>query len=80
MARFQLTQAMTVGHARLRAGRTICDGTACSAGDFVWTGLNANTVSPGMVPLDAGATTLKNASKFAGVSPGNPTGVDSVDA
>jgi hypothetical protein len=78
MARFQLQAAMTVGHTKLRAGRTICDGTGCSANDFVWTGLNASTLTPGMVALDGPAATMKSLSKFP-QAPGPASGVDSID-
>jgi hypothetical protein len=85
MARFQLTQAMTIpGQSfplRLKAGSFLCNGTACAAGDAIWTGLNAQTYQPYMTPLDGAATTIKNASPFASVAPATfICGADSIDA
>ena len=82
MARFQLTQTLVVGQNRLKAGRTIAGSAgAASPGDFVWTGLNSNTAHACMTPLDASATTMKAASRFASVVPASTiTGVESIDA
>jgi hypothetical protein len=81
MARFQLAESFHVKDRRAKAGQVICDGTSCQTGDLVWTGLNSGTYQPYMVPLDAGATTIKNASKFASVAaPTWITGAHSVDA
>jgi hypothetical protein len=81
MARFQLAEAFHVKDKRAKAGQVICDGTSCQSGDLVWTGLNSSTYSPFMVPLDAGANTIKSASRFASApAPTWITGVHSVDA
>jgi hypothetical protein len=67
---------------RYRAGVILADSVGASQpGDIVWTGLNANSMFPGMVPLDAGANTMKSASRFAGVpDPTAISGRDSIDA
>src|SRR5215471_3890002 len=82
MARFQLTQALVVGQVRLKAGRTIADSAgAAQPGDFIWTGLNSNTVHGGMTPLDASASTMKAASKYASEPPASSiSGAASIDA
>jgi hypothetical protein len=81
MARFQLTSAIVVGAVRIRAGKTIADSQAnAQPGDAVWTGLNAGTMIAGMVPLDASATTMKNASPYASLAAATAiSGVDSID-
>ena len=80
MARFQLTQAIAISQARFHAGEIVTDQQpATVAGDRYWPGLTSQTMAPGMVPLDAGATTMKAASAFAGeVIRTWITGVDSV--
>jgi hypothetical protein len=81
MARFKLTQAFHFSQYRVRAGGTIADSPAnAQAGDAVYTGLTSATLPSGCVPLDASATTMFNASRWAGTLPGNPTGRDSIDA
>ncbi len=80
MARFQLTTAHSFGQTRLKAGRTIADPGNGIAGDFIVANLSSSNVTPGMVPRDGSATTMKNASKYAGVSSGPISGVDSIDA
>jgi hypothetical protein len=80
MARFRLTQAHSFGQTRLRAGKSIADPGNGIAGDFIVNNLSAATITAGMVPLDASATTMLNASKFAGTLPGPIDGVSSVDA
>jgi hypothetical protein len=81
MARFRMTQAFHFGSVRVKAGGTLADSQANAvAGDAVYTGLNANSVPYGAVPLDGSATTMFNASRWAGTSPGQPTGVSSIDA
>jgi len=79
MARFQLTQGFYINHKKLKAGTLLCNGTACNAGDEIWTGLNSTTYSPGMNPLDAAAITIKNASRFANAQTPVPDGVNSID-
>jgi hypothetical protein len=81
MARFFLSQAQVISHKQLRAGTIICDGTSCSAGDVIFTGLNANTYNLGMNPLDAGAIAIKNASRYASANvQAGISGRDSIDA
>jgi hypothetical protein len=83
MARFRLTQAFHFQSFRLAAGRTICDSAAAALpGDFVYGGLNANSLPAGCVPLDGLATTMKAASpRFANeATPTACTGVQSIDA
>lgn len=82
MARVQLTAAHVIGHKKYRAGTIIADSAgAAQAGDVIWTGLNANTFTGAMVALDAGATTIKNASPYRwGLVTPYPDGVNSIDA
>jgi hypothetical protein len=81
MARFRLQQAFHFGSVRVRAGGTLADSQANAVGnDAVYTGLNANSVPYGAVPLDGSATTMFNASRWAGTSPPQPSGVQSIDA
>jgi hypothetical protein len=66
MARFRTTQAFHAGSMRVAAGRTVADTQGNSLpGDVVWSGLTAQSLPPGFVPLDGGATTMKSASQFA---------------
>jgi hypothetical protein len=84
MARFQTTAAFyadATGVGKVRAGRTVAD-TAGNAlpGDIVWTGLNAVSLPAGFTPLDASATSMRAASRWANTPVGTGClGVDSVD-
>jgi hypothetical protein len=82
MARFQLTAALHTAQARYRAGTILADSQANALpGDKVWTGMNAASLIADMVALDGAATTMRNASKYAGVTPrGWITGAESIDA
>ena len=82
MARFMTTRAFHFGSTRVRAGKTIADSQAnAQSGDYVWTGMSSATLPQGFTPLDASATTMKNASKWAGVAAElTITGADSIDA
>ena len=82
MARFRMTQAFSFGSNRVRAGGTLADTVGnAQPGDLVYAGLTAATLPPGCIPLDAAATTMKNASKFAGEAAASSiTGADSIDA
>ena len=82
MARFQLTQAVIVGPFRWTAGDTVADSQAnAQVGDHVWVGLNSATMVEGMTPLDASATSMRAASRWAGVPLRNAiSGVDSISA
>jgi hypothetical protein len=81
MARFGSTASFVVNHKRYKAGQIYADTKANAVGsDVVWTGMSSATMSPGLVPLDASATTMYNASRFAGVSPPTIDGVNSIEA
>jgi hypothetical protein len=81
MARFGSTTAFVVAGKRYKAGTTYADtlGNAI-AGDVVWAGMSSSTMSPGLIPLDGGATTMKNASPHAGIQIARPDGVNSIEA
>jgi hypothetical protein len=67
MARFQLTMAVSVGQVCFAAGEIVTDlQPAPVLGDRYWQGLSSATMAPGMVPLDAGAVSMKAASPFNG--------------
>jgi hypothetical protein len=81
MARFKMQAAFHFQDKRVKAGGTLADSLAnAQAGDVVWTGLTAATVPAGAVPLDGAATTMFNASRWAGTTWGAPSGRDSIDA
>jgi hypothetical protein len=71
VARFRTTQSFyadAVGVGRVRAGRIICDSQgAAQAGDVVWSGLSAQSLPQGCIPLDASATSMLASSRWAGV-------------
>lgn len=80
MARFQTTAAFVMNHKSYKAGTIFADtqGNAL-AGDIVWIGtLNAAAMSPHLQPLDAGATTVKAASRFANSPVPTIDGVNSI--
>jgi hypothetical protein len=81
MARFRTTQAFHAGSMRVAAGRTVADTVGnAQAGDVV-VSLTAQSLPPGMVPLDGSATTMKNASPFASKQVRTwITGADSISA
>ena len=86
MARFGSTCAFTVPtsangpHKKCKAGQTYADTVANAiAGDVVWYGMSSATMSPGLIPIDAAATTMKNGSPYAGISFARPDGVNSID-
>jgi len=59
MARFRMTQAFHFGSVRVKAGGTLADSQANAlAGDAIYTGLNANSVPLGAVPLDGSEAAL----------------------
>jgi hypothetical protein len=82
MARFRSQAAFVIAHARYKAGTIFADtvGNALP-GDVVWAGCGlSGSMSPMLIPLDGAATTIKNASVFAGyVVPCTISGVNSVD-
>jgi hypothetical protein len=78
MARFQLTKAFAFGSFRAAAGQIISDTPGVQT-DLIWSGLNAQTMCPGLIPLDASATSMKAASRYASeVTPFGCTGGDSI--
>ena len=83
MARFRVLSAVYVdGPAvgKVAAGRTVADSqSAALAGDVIWTGLNSNSLPAGFQPLDASATAMRTASRWAN-TPISATilGVDSI--
>lgn len=80
MARVRLTKTHHINGRTVKAGTVVCDGTSCSGGDFIFTGLNAISFSNAMVALDAGANTIQAASRFTtGPSVGFISGADSID-
>jgi len=80
VARFRLQSSMVIGAVKLKPGTVIVESAAAGqAGDYVWAALSSTTVGPHMVPLDGAATTMKNASPFAGaVLPCSIDGANSV--
>ena len=71
--------AFVVGHVRYKAGTMFADSAANAvAGDVIWTGMSSTTMSPGLIPIDGAATTMKNASPFAGNNFARPDGVNSI--
>ncbi|HEX4500626.1 MAG TPA: hypothetical protein VH187_05550 [Scandinavium sp.] len=81
MARFGSTQAFQVNNKKYKAGQTYADTTGNAlAGDVVWATVGTSAgMSPGLVPLDAGATTIMNASRFASTPSYRIDGVNSID-
>jgi len=80
MARFQLRQAFHFGSVKVRAGGVIVDTVANQQpGDVVFAGMSAATLPAGVVALDGSATTMLNASRWAGIGFGAPSGRDSTD-
>jgi hypothetical protein len=79
MARFGSTVAFVIGDRKYRAGQTYADtGASALPGDVVWVGLNSTKLSPGLIPLDAGAVSMKAASVFAGIDFPRPDGANSI--
>jgi hypothetical protein len=67
MARFGSTVAFVVQGKRYKAGQTYADAAVNALpGDVIWVGMSSASMSPGLVPLDAGATTMKGSSVYAG--------------
>jgi hypothetical protein len=80
MARFQSVVAFVVNHKSYKAGTTFADSAGNAlAGDVVWAtvGLSGG-MSPGLVPLDGAATTVKNGSRFANTQVPSIDGVNSI--
>jgi len=82
MARWQGLAAFVIGNRKYKAGQTYADTTGnAQAGDVVYAPFGtAGGISPMLVPLDASATSLKNASRFAGQAvPCTITGANSIE-
>jgi hypothetical protein len=81
MARFRSTAAFVVAGRRYKAGQTYADAPgSVQAGDVLWVGLDSSKMSPALIPLDAGAVSMKAASVFSGIDYPRPDGANSVDA
>jgi hypothetical protein len=81
MARFGSTVAFVVDGKRHKAGQTYCDSKANQlAGDIIWTGMSSSTMSPGLVPLDGSAVSMKAASVYSGVQTNLIDGANSIGA
>jgi hypothetical protein len=81
MARFGSTVAIVVdGHHSYKAGTTFADTKPNAIGnDVVWPQCGTSAgMSPGLIPLDGAATTIMNASRFAGISIPRPDGANSI--
>jgi hypothetical protein len=80
MARFGSTVAIVVGHQRYKAGTTFADSKANAIGnDVIWVGLSSASMSPGLIPLDGTATSMKAASVYSGISIARPDGANSIE-
>jgi len=83
MARFRVMSAFyadAVGVGRVQAGRIVADSQgAAQPGDIVWSGLNAQSLPAGFVPLDSDAQAMRTGSRWAGTPiAATILGVDSV--
>jgi hypothetical protein len=80
MARFRATGAFVIGDKKYPAGTVFADAAGSAlAGDVVWLGgLNSSKLSPGLVPLDAGAQAMMAASRFAGEASWRTDGANSI--
>jgi hypothetical protein len=81
MARFGSTVAFVVGGKRYKAGQTYADTAANAiAGDILWAGMSSSTMSPGLIPLDGAATSMKAGSIHAGKQVNLIDGANSITA
>jgi hypothetical protein len=81
MARFGSTVAFVVDGKRHKAGQTYCDSKANQlAGDIIWTGMSSSTMSPGLVPLDGSAVSMKAGSVYSGIQTNLIDGANSIGA
>jgi hypothetical protein len=79
MARFRATGAVVIGAVKYEAGTTFADAAgSVQPGDVLWLGLDKTKMSPNLVPLDAGAQSIMNASRFAGEPPWGSDGAGSI--
>lgn len=69
MARFRATGAVVIGDRKWAAGTVFVDAPGAmgqAPGDVLWPGgLTSMKMSPNLVPLDAGAQAMMQASRFA---------------
>jgi hypothetical protein len=80
MARFGSTVAFVVAGRKYKAGTTYADTTGNAiAGDVVWVGMSSATMSPGLVPLDGAATSMKNGSVYASATVPRIDGANSIE-
>jgi hypothetical protein len=81
MARFGSTVAFVVAGKRHKAGTTYADTLANAVGnDIVWAGMSSSTMSPGLIPLDGAATSMKAASVYVGKQVNLIDGANSITA
>jgi hypothetical protein len=81
MARFGSTVAFVVEGKRHKAGTTYADNKANAiAGDVIWAGMSSSTMSPGLIPLDGAATSMKAASVYSGKQVNLIDGANSITA
>jgi hypothetical protein len=81
MARFGSTVSFVVEGKRHKAGTTYCDTKANQlAGDIIWAGMSSATMSPGLIPLDGTATSMKAASVYSGKQINLIDGANSITA
>jgi hypothetical protein len=81
MARFGSTVAFVVGGKRHKAGMTYADTLANAIGnDVIWAGLSSTTMSPGLIPLDGAAVSMKAASVYSGIQTNLIDGANSIGA
>lgn len=66
MSRFRLTQAIALAQVKFHAGEIVTDLSVGVTGDRYWAELSSAVLAPGMVPLDGGASEMKDASAFKG--------------
>lgn len=81
MARFGSTVAFVVEGKRHKAGQTYADNKANAVGnDIIWAGMSSATMSPGLVPLDGAAVSMKAGSVYSGIQTNLIDGANSITA
>jgi hypothetical protein len=82
MARFQSVVAIHIPNGGTwKAGTFFVDtvGNKVLSTDVVWASVaNSGSMTPGLIPQEASATTIYNASRFAGIQIARPDGVNSI--
>jgi hypothetical protein len=80
IARFRSVGCFIIGARKYPAGTTFADTVGNAIGnDVVWPGgLDSSKMSPALVPLDGGATTMMNGSRFSGVATRTIDGAHSI--